>query len=351
MARFLNTDSEDETQFGQAQAKTQDPTPGYGAPLDAGGGGSAAQPQRQSQFQNISRLLYANQGQGQQLAQNAVNTVGAKAGAAQAQLNNATRAYQTQAQGVVPQSVIRPVTVQGPPTSSGTGGLTGAGRSGRTTTQVNTQPPPDEPTDWDQVQRIADSVYTGPKSLLQAQGVDQAGLSGAFTDAARAAGALKSQSGIAALLGHGGGVGALDSILAGREGRDALQAGISRFGNIRDMLNNAVKDTSISDAAAAETAKRAAEAQGAIKDRDAAIQAAETKKTNDANAAEAGRQADEALWEQFISGGPFAPGTAMSARLAQSGLGNQGITGFSSEDDMRRYFENNKDAIRRLLGK
>ncbi len=289
MARVARQHEDEDTQLSATDAAGQaaptdagtpampQATPSFAGPT-APTSGPAAGTARQSKFQDISRLLYANQGQGAALANQAVQSVADRAKAAEGQLASAQGAYQAQAQAAVPQRVVTP---SAPPQVGG--GPLGAGR--RTTTQVNVASDP-----YADATRLAGATYGGPSSLGEAKGVDQAGLQAAFTDASRAANALGSPTGVSTILGRSGGGGRFDDLLAGAEGGGILNAGKQRFGSIRDQLTKALGDTGAADAARAQTDALRTGAQGALHQRDLELQNNMDADTRATNAAEAERQ-------------------------------------------------------------
>lgn len=338
MARVATLHEDDETQVAGDPAGAGGGAVTQGIPgvpqVGAGGGGAAPPPQRPGKFQDISRLLYANQGQGKQNAQAAIGVADQRAGLAQRQLQNAQGAYRTQAAGATQPQVVQAQV----PTVQRPGLLPGQ----RTTTQINAAPP-----DYAALQRQASATYGGPRNLNEATGVDQGRLSGAFTEASRAANLLGAPAGVSTLLGRTGGVGAFDDLLAQREGGAELRAAKQRLGGIRDQLAAAVKDTSVSDRARSATEASAAQAQGLLDERDAA-EAARLAAEN-ADAQFNATQEDEDLYEQFAQN--FA---ALSPVLARDRGPNDRAapipTGFQDDEAVRAYFDENKDRIRELLG-
>lgn len=354
MARVANLHEDDETQLNQEPG--QDYGGAQSVAQSAGTATAAAPAPRQGRFRDINRLLYANQGQGQAVAQQAIGAAEGKVNVAKSQLAGATGAYQAQAQAAVPQQqVVRaqsaPPLVQGAGPGSGEeyvapgrnvpGGA--LQRGSRATTQVNIAEPPTP--DYAALEQQAAATYGGPRSFNETKGVDQAALQGAFTDAQRAASSLTQPAGVSALLGRTGGAGAFDNLLAQHEAGGALRAAGGRLGGIRSMLDAAVKDTSASDRARGATEGVAASARGALADRDRRIQDTMNRQTQSDNAAEAQRQADEADFETFVTKG--LPSTFV---MGPQGLPQAGApTGFASDEDRRTYFDNNKDVIREWM--
>ena len=331
MARVAPLNEDQETQFGKAEDAAGGAVPSTVPEASAAGGGAAQAPQAQrpGKFQDISRLLNANKGQGERLAQRAVGAVTDKANAAQNQLQSAQGAYRTQAQASVPQAQqqVRPQVVQG-----------GSLFNPRQTTTQNVAGP-----DYAAMQRQAEAVYGGPARLAETQGVDTAALSRSFTDAERAANTLTAPAGVSALLGRTGGGGLLTDLLASREGGSTLRAAKERFGGLREMLSSALGDTSAADHARTATEAAAAEARGGLAQRDADAQAFMDRQTAERAAAESQRQQDESLYEQFMTQWPMAEfagrsfdGTEMPSRLW-------------SAEKKRAWFEANKERIRKAL--
>lgn len=289
MARVAKLHEDEETQVPPvADAGTADSAPApQAAPTASSASAPAAPPPAaqlnpHSRFQDIGRLLYANQGQGRALANQAIRAVGGAATSAQNQLQGAQTAYQNQAQAAVPQAVATAPAA----TQVGANPLV---RGARPTTVVNSTP------DYAALERNAAATYQGPRSLGETQGVDQAGLQRAFTEADRAASTLSQPTGVSALLGRSGtgGIGAFDDLLAQHEGGAALHTAGRRFGGLRDQLAAALRDTAPGDAARAATESAAASAQGALADRERGIQERmdrETRAANDAAELDAARQ-------------------------------------------------------------
>lgn len=321
MARVANLHEDDETQLSQAPEAAAPMAGSAQVPVGGTGGATAAAPApRQGRFQDINRLLYANQGQGQAVAQQAIGAAQGKADTAQSQLNTAKGAYQAQAQqpAVTQQAVVAQPQ---PPVVQGAGGLRGS----RATTQVNVAP------DYGTLEQQAAATYTGPRNFNETKGVDQAALQGAFTDAQRAASSLTQPAGVSALLGRTGGAGAFDNLLAQHEAGGALHAAGGRLGGIRSMLDAAIRDTAPADAARAATEKAATSAQAALAARDRGAQETMNRQTEATNA----QAADDEAYRQWMSTG--GGGNAYMPTTAN--------VNFEDDASTREYFENNKAEI------
>jgi hypothetical protein len=280
----------------------------------AGTPGAAPAPKSSSgpsgRFVDIQRMLYANKGQGQRMAQGAIDTASQLATSAQQQLRGAQQAYQTQAQAGTPKafSAYTPPPVQSaaaapraaaPAMSSWTGAAPVAQQAGgwggfaskapaatsanqtlpgqRATTTQNTVAPTPE-----QAQAAVDARYTGPHSLQDTQGVDPAALSASFQNAYQAGQALGTSP--SALLHQSGGIGALNDLLTHNEAGGDLRAAKAKFSGIRDQLTSALGDTSAATAGANSAAATQAAGKAEIA-RQAQETADETQRqTDDANA-------------------------------------------------------------------
>lgn len=310
----------------QAPPTSSIPPPDTSQAPSLGGTAAPAAPKAPPRFNDISRLLYANQGQGKKIANNAIQSVTQKATDAQSQLQGAQAAYGAQAGAGAASFNPSPAPA---PVVGGSGGLTAAGRQ---TTQLNTGPSLQE------AQDIAQATYNGPASLATTTGVDAGKLQQSFASAEDAANSLPDLPGTSLL----------DSVLAQHEAGGDLRGTAKRFSGLQDQLNSALTDTSPADAARAATTKAAHGAQSYL-DNAANVTAAHTAEQQTAdNAATAAQANDQALFEQVLS----TPAPLLNVRFQQGGAHFNGNmpNGFSSQQDWQNWFNNNKDEVRRIFG-
>lgn len=366
MAQVANQNKDDETQFstqngsqqqGGSDTSTQQPPTTYssGGATQSGGGSSAptssAAPSAPSgsqgqqaytqaaSFHNIGALLNANQGKGQQIAQQATSTAGDLANSAQQAVKQGYTQYQNDVKAATPtgQNYSTSTTAVAPTTATPTGNATtdaftshattasnapqqlsapatfGTGANTPSTGPVgassifnnlksflgsaaasnanNANPTANLPSATDPaLVAQAGQTYTGPSSLANDTNVDNSAIANKVAAAQDANNTLGLQGGVASSLGETGGIGALDELLARQGGgAQALNNQASRFQGINNQLNNGVggfTDTSAADAAKAQVAQQAANANAAITAR---TQNATTAQAN-ANAAVKAKQ-------------------------------------------------------------
>lgn len=282
---------------------------------DAGGGGGGGAPSAapaRSRFMDISRLLNANQGRGQEIANKAIAGAGALAGQAQQQLGAAQGAFQQQVAAGTPAQygVAPPAVPQG-------GGLGGGGRGAVAGVNGNTAP------NIAAAQTAAQSSYTGPTALGNSS-VNLTPVTAAYDKAGQAYQALPQSA-----SGKSGGAGVLDDALAQHEAGGQLRQVAGRFQGLRDQLSRATTNTIASDAAKAATAKSAAAGQAAVDYNNAGV-AAKTQHDQDvSNNAPTAQSMGE---PDGVNGGPdyapdgtrlyYANGKNVSQQTYEQGLKN-----------------------------
>lgn len=304
MARVSRPDEENK--------ETADPTQGQPEALGGaeaaqaagggGGGGTAAAPQR-ARFTDISRLLNANQGQGQRVANNAISGAEQLAQSAQSQLGAAQGQYQQQVATATPKGYTAAPNVAAaapkaqvvlPTPYSPAPPQNGLARAAAAPTPVNTF---SSPITMDAARAAAGSSYTGPTALGNSS-VNLAPVAGAYNNAEQAYQALAQSP------SHGtGGAGVLDDALALHESGGQLKAAAGRFQGLRDQFNQATTDTTASDAAKASTTKSAAAGQADVDAYDTK-QAADAKAaTDDQNKKFQQEQKEDSDYQSFLRGG------------------------------------------------
>jgi hypothetical protein len=372
MARYSFIDSQKPEQDDpQAQEQVPSSFAASGASGASGAAPAKAATGPSGRFMDIQRMLYANKGQGQKLAQGAIDTASSLAARAQGQLNSANQAYQTQVKAGTPKAFSgytpppvqsaagapRPATpamnpwtgaTQVEPTGGSWGGFTAKGPAAtpanqtlpgaRPTTTLNTIAPTAE-----QAQAAADARYTGPHSLTDTQGVDPAALSASFQNAYQAGQALGSPS----ILAHqSGGIGAFNDLLARSEAGGELNSARQRFSGIRDQLSKALTNTAPADAAAAQAA--ATQAAGT---KELARQAQETadetqRQTDEANAAFTGQQDRDNTYQTALSRG------ALTDPMLRQQLGITSFNAFNSTVNgmpLKDWWDANWERIQPIL--
>lgn len=256
-------------------------------PVDPNGGATVGAPAPQrSRFNDISRLLYANQGQGQRVAQNAIQGTQHLADAATSQLGAAQNAYSSAAQA----GSAGAYTPTAPaPISRGASGLVAGARP---TTAVNL----DSGSQLANATAALGATYKGPNSLEETPGVDASRLAQSFDQARQSANTLAINP-----SHRTGGAGKFDDFLAQHEAGGDLKAAQKRFGGLRSQLTAAQGNTSAADAGRARVAAGNTAAQGVVDTNNAAV-ARETQQAADAtNAADAAAQDDEGAYQNFLA--------------------------------------------------
>lgn len=353
MAYVLGQDEEEKDEAA-GQATPQAAASTGGAPVPA----AAPKAPKAGGFVDIRRLMNANQGQGQQLAQRATTRVENAANRAQGALQQAQGAYQQKVQAATPQGFSAAAPVYTPPpmpqvargavaTTAGAPGMPRVASGPVATTAPSPRPAapvlPDtsiSAADRAAAEAAATAGYSGPNTV-QDTGQQWADAQRAFVDAKDAFGALGREGGVSALVGGG----ALEDLLAGGAGRAASR----RFEGLRKQFEGAAKDTSVADAARKQAEQSRAGAQRYLTDADKAQAALDLRRTDEMNNAESSRLADEDLWERFSR--DFYPAWQSGAFSDDPGL--VGIRGVNPNDEasVRRWFDANKDRVRARLGR
>ena len=330
MARVSRPDQE-KVEEDPTLAQPQDPA--VAQSLGASGGASApggrsteapAAPAARSHFNDLSRLLYANQGQGRKMAQGAVDKADQGAAGVNSRLADAQNRYTEAAQA----GTVKPVApVTPPPVVSGGGGLTGRGgapvyqgdlaefyrqtdaynnapKIPRTTTRLNTNTAVDA-----EAQRTAGSSYQGPHSLAETPGVDIQDMQLGLNRAGQAYSALDRNP-----SRQTGGVGRFNDFLIGAEGRPVINDAKKRFQGLRDRFVGAVGSAAPTEAAEAETKKNVAEARRILDQGDGARAQAETEQQQRENEDRAARQSEEDYFHEYRLMNPLTPENEARAR-------------------------------------
>ncbi len=322
MARVSRPDEEQQKLAGEVAAQAPE-----GAAQDDTAAAQGVAPRR-SKFQDISRLLYANQGQGKRVAQRAIAGADSLANAAQQQISGARTAYTQAAQAGTPAGFS---TTSAPPVVQG-----GTLANPSTTTTLNYNVAPN----ISRLETAANATYQGPNSLAETNGVNLANIYGAVDRAGQAYNTLDRNP-----SGNSGGVGKFDDFLAGQEAGGDLRKARARFQGLRDSLGQAVKDTSASDEArrlTGESAARAKEALGAEHTRATADEAARVQAENDAANA---RGDDDSAYSNWLQLANSAPGMASVDGFSVYNPFNGTINGLTP----RQYYEQNRDKIKERL--
>jgi hypothetical protein len=351
----------------------QDEETQLGGDVPAAGGAPGAMPpaEKASQrFVNIQRLLTANQGQGSKLVGQAIGNADQLANSAKSQLDQATGAYASQAQGAVPKAFTpsQVLTPPGSPTAPAAPPAAGvrmtpisapaaapqtpgfrlsapaspfAGPKSPASVAPATSQPYSPLANQTMAQQAAQATYAGPQSLADTRGVNMDAVTRAFQNASAAGNALGTPGGVAALLGRTGGIGAFDQLLAQHEGTADLNAARGRFSGLQDLLTSAATNTAPADAAKAATAGVAQGAQGYL-DQQAAAQVAATQKAGDeANAAsKADTDAQAAL-------AALKAGHGGIGGMAATGAAGQVLSGSLSLDWLKQH----PDVVQQILGR
>ncbi len=356
MARVSRPDQEKSEQDQAAQP--QDPTiaqQALGAADSSGGSGGTTQgetaPAPRARFANLSRILYANQGQGAKMAQGAIGKADQAAADVNSKLGAAQAKYASAAAAATPKPIVSAQTA--PPLVKGSGGLTGnvpapapqltgnmfqdlqtlqntapAPTTPRTTTQINTAADLG-PTQLAQAQQVADTTYQGPHSLVDTLGMGGlSDLQQGLNQAGQQYGALDRNP-----SQQTGGAGRFNDFLIQAEGTPQIKAAQQRFSGLRDKFNAALGDTSAGDTAAAATQKAASDAKGLV-DKSAADTAA-----GDAQRAATAKAADDAA----------AAAAQDDAKAYDEWTRMQGPAGEATGMSSREYFEAHKDEIKKKL--
>jgi hypothetical protein len=347
MAKYSIPNQDDETQAQAVQPSGPvDPSAATPAP---------AQKARPSRFLDIQRLLNANAGQGQRIAQSAIGAANTYAGQAQQQLNSAKDAYGQQVAAGTPKAFTPPSTplTQGTQigstasparTGSPWAGLTPASAAGtstlpvgRATTTLNV--PVNDARTTAAANQAAQATYTGPHSLADTKGVDVSSIQGAYQRADDAYKALGQSP--ATLLGRTGGVGLLDDALAQHEAGGQLKAASQRFPGLRAQLDQAIGNTAPADSAAMTAEGTANAAKSYLGQQAADENQASVNQQEADNAAFQSQQDDESAYQHFLAdgNGRMAALTRLGARM--NGFNNT-IDGMSPKD----WFFAHRDALR-----
>lgn len=348
MARVSRPDQDQKEQDPNAQPQDGDPNSqpvgaGVDAPVQAGvapgasaagSGTTAAAPAvHRDKFQNLSRLLYANQGQGKAVANEAIHGADTLAHDAGSQLAKAQSTYSDAVKAATPAAFDPYASFQ--QTDEDRANADRLYGADTWKTLVNSSP---------QVQAGAQAAtqqtYTGPNSIEDTVGVDPAKLASSFDNANQAYNAIAQSP-----SRRTGGVGAFDNFLAGQEAGGDLRAARQRFQGLRDQLAGASTDTSKADAARAQVAAQAQGAQDFINNTNAVNQNALDAQQAQNNASEARVADDKNAYQQFLNNG--------SSFVSPMGFGVPGPDGHvilrTNGQSMQDYFNQNKDAIKKAL--
>jgi len=279
----------------------------------AGGGGTnapaPAAPVR-SHFNDLSRLLYANKGQGARMAQEAVQKADTAAAGVNRQLGDAQSRFTQAAQAAVPKAI----TPAEPPPLVGSG-PGGALTRGRTTTRLNTGD------SIAQQEQVAGATYKGPASLAETPGVNLEDMQLGLNRAGQEYAALNRNPSHMT-----GGLGRFNDFLIGSDGAGEIKAAQQRFQGLRGRFAGAVGDTGVADRAAADTKRVATEARATIDRNRAEADAREALRQTAENQASAAAQSEDDYFHEY--------------RMMNPTL---------SEAEARRYYDSNTDHIKQII--
>ncbi len=348
MARVSRPDQE-KVEEDPTLVQPQDPAVaqslGAAGPASAPGGRSSeapAAPTTRRHFNDLSRLLYANQGQGAKMAQTAVAKADQGAAGVNSQLADAQSRFSTAAQAAVPKAITPaapPPVVQG-----GGGGLTGRGTGTPSTppiyrgdlpqffreTEAYNKAPPSTPRSTTRLntgdslaeqEQVAGATYKGPASLAETPGVNIQDMQQGINRAGQAYSALDRNP-----SRQTGGIGRFNDFLIGAEGRPAINEAKKRFQGLRDRFVGAVGDTAAADQASADTKRVATEARATIDRNRAEAEAREALRQTAENQAAAAAQSEDDYFHEYRQMNPTL-----------------------SEDEARRYYDSDTDHIKQII--
>ena len=319
MARVSRPDQE-KVEEDPTLVQPQDPAVaqslGAAGPASAPGGKSSeapAAPAARSHFNDLSRLLYANQGQGAPMAQGAIGKADQAAADVNSRLANAQNRFSTAAQA----GTSTPVVPAAPPplVNQGTGATSGPLGRGRTTTRLNTGP------SLAQQEQVAGATYKGPATLAETPGVNLEDLQLGLNRAGQEYAALNRNP-----SQQTGGIGRFNDFLIGSDGGREIKAAQNRFQGLRDRFNISLGDTSAADAGRATTKKNAQDAQTAIDRNNAEADSEAARRQAAESEATAAAQAEDDYFSEYRHMNPTL-----------------------SEAEARRYYDADTEHIKQII--